>query len=216
MKAIIYRFITILATFGITLVPILYLQHNERWLGDQFGFGGLLIWPATLLSLTGFVGSWIVLVIATLGMFLAIAIRIRRAPCLLFALLGAITGVLYPVLGCRVLHHVPAPIPAHTPYDADPANKQIYIGAFADGYLCGIGGTLRTYCFSPEAPTRGFYEGQYLGNSVYYSALGKRLTDHNRRFTELMAARDGVDLNAREEGAEPGGGEVRRTRAPHR
>ena len=89
------------------------------------------------------------------------------------------------------------PLPATTPYDPTPAKRLAYLQAFDSGYRNGSVGSIRSYCFSPEVETRGFYDGAYEGSVIWHRLLGRTMTDRTKQLFRVSAARDGVKLNTR-------------------
>lgn len=155
---------------------VLYLciafQHEHALFGSSIGAGGLLLWPAILAARTGIEGTWLLLVIVAMLVFMVIAWFLRNRKLALAPMLGFGLPIIYCMLGVFVFQHLAVPLPNITPYESDSQKKQEYLGAFVDGYRTGISGVFRTFCFAPGHTTRGYGDGQARANEIYYRCLG--------------------------------------------
>jgi len=156
-----------------------------------------LAWPGLVLARLGVPHSWLFAVVLMVALLVWFGLRSRSR-----AWWQVITVSLFVSLGyCAVaflyLARLSVPLPTVTPYDAAPKQRAAYLQSYDSGYRDGMAGVLRTYCFYPEAETRGFYEGAYHGSEVWYRLLGRQMPERHRRLTEISAARDGarVELN---------------------
>ena len=58
-----------------------------------------------------------------------------------------------------------------TPFDSEPAARQVYLASFYAGYRLGLTGTNMTCCFMGDAHTKahiqGWYDGQWAGGRAF-------------------------------------------------
>ncbi len=81
-------------------------------------------------------------------------------------------GIVYSTGAHLFLVKLPVPVPAETPFDQEPGDRQIYQQGFATGYRNGMMGFFITYCFYTEAETAGLEYGSDLGARVWYRFSG--------------------------------------------
>lgn len=174
----------------------MYSQHEYDCFGHGVGPGGILLWPAILLSTAGYSRTWVTILGAALGLCLLSAWCVRKRPLWITPILAVAVSITYSSTGVFVFRHLSAPVPTVTPYDSDAAHKREYVATFVEGYKAGISGIMRTYCFAPEHTTRGYYEGQAKGNRIYSRSLGMRDAS---ALNAISAARDGVSLDSTED-----------------
>jgi len=103
----------------------------------------------------------------------------------------------YCVLAFFFIARASVPLPETTSYDSIPAQRAAYLQSYDSGYREGMIGWTRSYCFLPEAETRGFYDGAYQGTVVWYRMFGRTMPERVKRLFEVSAARDGVRLESK-------------------
>lgn len=155
-----------------------------------------LAWPGLILARFGVRHSWLFVVAFMLGVLLWLGLRSRHKPWWEVGLASVLVPASYCAFAFLYVARLPVPLPKTTPYDSVAAQRAGYLHSFDAGYRDGLTGRFRTYCFLPEAETRGFYEGAYHGRVVWYRLLGRRMPDRERHLVEGSAMRDGsmVDL----------------------
>ena len=62
----------------------------------------------------------------------------------------------------RSLRQVPIPFPKHTPFDAVPAKREIYLAQFREGWFWAISGAILRGTYAHTAP-RALAEAAYAG-----------------------------------------------------
>lgn len=166
------------------LVEICVFATVGYWLGSTYGNPVviLLMWPSVLLAMAGATHTWIlsVLIVFALPMGVAAGFRQRSSRFLLGA--SAVFATCFCLLGLltfRLLWSQAGAIPAppSNPYSADAARAEEYASTYREGYHSALTGSLRSYCFRPEAPTRGFEQGQDDGFKVFgrvFMTTGRR------------------------------------------
>ena len=173
------------------------------WVDDTMVDFSLLIlaWPALTLSRFGISYTWLAALGVLLGAPALVLLVLRRRPWITVGLGGFILPVLYCVAAFWWVRLLPCPLPSHTPYDGIAEKRAGYLQSFRQGYLCGLTGVQRTYCFGPEAETAGFYAGSYRGLADFYRFLGRSMPHRQRRLLEVTAGRDGVSVDTKPTGA---------------
>ncbi len=73
--------------------------------------------------------------------------------------------------------------------------KEAYLKAYESGYRYGTLGIMQTYCFSPEFESRGFYDGAYQGQVVWWRFLGRAMPERVKQRLEVSAGIDGVGMD---------------------
>lgn len=73
--------------------------------------------------------------------------------------------------------------------------RAAYLKNYESGYREGMLRCTRTYCFMPEAETRGAYDGSYQGHVVFYRMLGRDVPADTQCWLEISAIRDGAKTN---------------------
>lgn len=158
----------------------------------------LLMWPSVLLAMAGAIHTWLLSAFLVLALPVVAATGLRKHSWNLQLGSSATLAAAYCLVGLltfRLLWSQPAAIPAppSNPYSADAARAQEYASTYREGYHSALTGTLSTYCFRPEAPTRGFYTGQQDGHKVL-GRVFQRAEDRGERVIRSWAAIDGVTL----------------------
>ena len=163
------------------------------WYPIVFSLG----WPSLALARVGVPHSWVVSAILLVGGVTWLGFWSRRLAWSRVVIASLIFPAGYCVLAFFVVARSSVPLPAVTPYDSTPAQRVAYLQAFDSGYRDGTVGKMRSYCFSPEAETRGFYDGAYQGSIVWYRMFGRTMPDRAKRLSESSAAIDGVRLESK-------------------
>jgi hypothetical protein len=165
--------------------------------GTMADFSLLVIaWPGLTLSRFGVSYAWIPAAVIILGAPALVWVSFRSRPWLAVGLGGLILPILYCYAAVWWVRHLPCPEPDQTPYDGALDKRMTFLQTYRQGYICGLTGRIRTYCFSPEEETTGFYAGSYQGLADYYRFWGRDMPDRQRRLLEISARRDGVTLSA--------------------
>ena len=113
-------------------------------------------WPSIVLARMGVPHTWIVSAIVLLGGVASLSFWSRRRAWIPLVVASLVLPASYCVLAFWFVARAAVPLPATTPYDATPIKRLAYLQAFDSGYRDGSVGLMRSYCFSPEAETRGF------------------------------------------------------------
>jgi len=163
------------------------------WYPFVFSLG----WPSLALARVGLSHSWVISAVLILGGVTWLGFWSRRREWLRVVAASLLFPAAYCVFGFLFVARVSVPLPAVTPYDSTPAQRVAYLQAFDSGYRDGTVGMMRSYCFSPEAETRGFYDGAYQGSIVWYRMFGRTMPDRAKRLSESSAAIDGVRLESK-------------------
>ncbi|HEX5219120.1 MAG TPA: hypothetical protein VFZ59_06095 [Verrucomicrobiae bacterium] len=173
--------------------PMLALGVLTAFIG-WYPFAFSLAWPGLALARVGLPHSWILSAILLLGGVTWLAFWARKRTWLRVVIASLFFPACYCVIAFWFLARASVALPAVTPYDAMPAERVAYLQAFDSGYRDGTAGVIRSYCFSPEAETRGFYEGAYQGRIVWCRMFGRTMPDGEKRQFEASAGIDGVRL----------------------
>lgn len=156
-----------------------------------------LAWPSLVLARVGVPHSWVFSAVLIIGGITWLGFWSRRRAWSRIIIASLFIPALYCLAAFLFVAHVPVPLPAMTPYDSTPAQRTAYLQAYDSGYRDGIVGRLRTYCFYPEAETKGFYDGVYQGNVVWYRMFGHSMPEHAKQMIDASAGRDGVKLESK-------------------
>jgi hypothetical protein len=159
-----------------------------------YPFGFSLGWPSLALARIGVPHSWVLSAVLILGGVTWLGLWSRKRTWIRIVIASLVFPASYCVLAFLFLARASVPLPAVTPYDSTPAQRVAYLQAFDSGYRDGTVGCMRSYCFSPEAETRGFYDGAYQGCIVWYRMFGRTMPDQDKRHFESSAGIDGVRL----------------------
>lgn len=160
----------------------------------RYPFFFSLGWPSLALARIGVPHSWVVSAILLVGGVTWLGFWSRRRAWIRVVIASLVLSASYCVLAFLFVARAPVPVPVSTPYDSMPAQRVAYLQAFESGYREGTIGFLRSYCFAPEAETRGFYDGAYQGNVVWYRMFGRTMPGRAKRQFKSSAAIDGVSL----------------------
>ena len=149
------------------------------WVDARYAdYSGMVIaWPGLTLARYGvsyaclpFIGT-IVFIPAVTVVFL------RKRPLLAVG----IGGFIYPVLYCIVTYLwmllFSAPGLSQISYGTNAEDRDVFLSAYRQGYICGLTGRTRTYCFAPKVETEGFESGLYLGLNDWHRFWGRKLPD---------------------------------------
>jgi len=158
----------------------------------QYPFPFSLAWPGLALARIGVPHSWLFAAAVMVGLLIWLAISSRNRAWWQTICISLLVSGTYCALAQVYLARLPVPLPATTPYDTNAARRAAYLQSYDSGYRDGMAGVRRTYCFYPEAETRGFYEGAHYGSEVWYRLLGRQMPERRRRLTEISAGRDGA------------------------
>lgn len=162
-----------------------------------FHFSSWLGWPSLGLARFGIPHSWIASAILFVGGFTWLGFWSRKRAWSWVVIVSLTIPASYSVAGYWFVARAPIPVPAATPYDSTPAQRAAYLQAYDSGYRYGTLGALQSYCFSPEAETRGWYDGTYQGVVVWHRMFGRTMPDHIKRWFRGSAAIDGVRLESK-------------------
>ena len=154
-----------------------------------------LAWPGLALARLGLPYSWIFTVAVILGGLVCLILLTRSLSWLHVISVSAVLPAVYCAFSFLFATRLPIPLPATTPYEAFPLQKAAYLNAYENGYRDGTLGIMRTYCFYPEFETKGFYDGAYKGNLVWWRFLGSAMPERVKQILEVSAGRDGVRMN---------------------
>jgi len=156
-----------------------------------------LVWPSLALARVGVPHSWVASAILLVGGVTWLGFWSRRRAWIRVIAASLIIPAGYSVLAYVFVTRASIPLPKTTPYDSTATERAVYLHAYDSGYRDGEVGSMRTYCFSPEAETKGFYDGGYQGSVVWYRMLGRTMPDRAKRLLESSAAIDGVRLESK-------------------
>jgi hypothetical protein len=163
-----------------------------------------LAWPGLVMARVGVPHSWLFAVVLMVSLLVWFGLRSRSRPWWQAVTVSLLGSAGYCAVAFFYLARLPVPLPAFTPYDSAPEQRAAYLQSYDSGYRDGMSGILRTYCFYPEAETRGFYDGAYRGSEVWYLLLGRRMPERHKRLLESSAARDGVRVELKGNGQPDG------------
>lgn len=178
------------------------------WLGTVSGFswwaseapgglnGAILLWPGLTLARYGVPHGWVIMLLL-LGLLPVLLYRgLRVRPLLAVLVAGAAIPVLLAASGLVWVRILPAPPLPSSPYAQVPEQLAAFDSTFRQGYMCGLIGISRTYCFAPEPETDGFYSGLCRGLADWYRFRGKRIPETIRKRIQGPAGLDGVGVGA--------------------
>jgi len=178
----------------------------------RYPFPFSLAWPGLVLARFGVPHSWLFAVLLILAFLVWLGLRSRGR-----AWWQAVTVSLFVSLGyCAIaflyVARLSVPLPAVTIYDYAAEQRVAYLDAYDSGYRDGMLGIHRTYCFYPEAETRGFEEGSRQGLLVWYRLLGRKTPEWLKRAIERSVATRGVRSEPKSNSGQPDGAENRSQR----
>ena len=201
MKKVVLSSVLLTFAAAVAIYGCLMLQSGYHGgMGPAF----LLFWPSILLSIHGFSSSWIVPTVALTTTCFLLGWLVRRRWFVALPI-GLAIGLTYCLSGLIAFRHLSIPAPAVTPYDNDGAKREEYKAAYVEGFHNGINGVFRTYCFSPEHTTQGFYEGMMEGLRIQNRVLRKSdLCQGTKNVARAWAGHDGVSLDPDKKNIEQG------------
>jgi len=210
MKGTICRWAALTTSAFVVIILCLWGQAVFGWLGsDSEGFRiswkFLVLWPGIALGQFEHSHSWTVIPIGALLATIVLTWLWRGKNWIALLRVGALLAIGYCLVGRLAYRVLVIPIPSTTPYDSDVGGREVYLEAFRAGYLLGASGGIRTFCFSPEIPTRGFYDGTAKGILDYNRMLGLEISAHQMPLIRKKEKRDGVELTPTPSGVEPAG-----------
>lgn len=218
MKGTICRWAALTATTLVVVILCLWGHAVFGWLGsDSEGFRirwtFLVLWPGIALGQFDHSHSWTVIPIGALLATIVSTWFCRDKNWIALLRVGALLAIGYCLVGRLSYSQLVVPIPSTTPYDSDVGGREVYLEAFREGYLVGASGGIRTFCFSPKIPTRGFYDGTAKGILDYNRMLGRlEVPAHQLPLIRRLAKTDGVALTPTPSGVEPAGAAQAATR----
>lgn len=183
------------AKIGLCLLAEIGAMTVAFWWGTSHVFQPLVLffWPGVVLARFGATHTWIlptlILLAAPVGVVLGLRNRLRW----LMSSVCAGFVVAYYGLGVWWYRVVEVPLPPDNPYAADAKQAAAYQTAYQEGYHHALSGNLMTYCFRPEAPTRGFYKGAMDGHKVFCRVFNQSEA-RGARMIRGASAIDGVPL----------------------
>ena len=154
-----------------------------------------LAWPGLVLARVGVPHSWLFAVAVMVGLLVWLGFRSRSRAWWQVIAVSLLGPAGYCAVAFLFVARLPVPSPVTTPYEAVPKCRAAYLSAYESGYRDGMVGFIHTYCFFPEAETRGFYEGSFQGSAVWYRLLGRQRPERHRRLTEVSVGRDGAKVD---------------------
>ena len=163
-----------------------------------------LAWPGLVFARLGVPHSWLFAVGLMVALLVWFGLRSRSRPWWQVVTVSLFVSLGYCAIAFFYVARLSVPLPAVTPYESAPEQRAAYLQSYDSGYRDGMAGVLCTYCFYPEAETRGFYEGAYHGSEVWYRLLGRQMPESHRRLTEISAARDGARVELKGSGQPDG------------
>jgi hypothetical protein len=172
------------------VLPVGVFTAFVAWYPFVFSLG----WPSLTVARMGVPHSWILSAILLLVGVASLGFWSRRRGWIPVVVASLVLPATYCALAFWFVARAAVPLPATTPYDLTPAKRLAYLQAFDSGFRNGSVGLMRSYCFSPEVETRGFYDGAYEGIVVWHRMLGRTISERNKRLFNVSAALDGVRL----------------------
>ncbi|PAW76061.1 MAG: hypothetical protein B9S33_21190 [Pedosphaera sp. Tous-C6FEB] len=181
------------AKIGLCILAELGAMAVAVWWGTSHVFQPLVLffWPGVVLAMLGATHTWILPTLILLAAPVGAVVGLRRRPRWLMASVCAGFVVCYYGLGVWWYRVVEVPLPLENPYAADTKQSAAYQTAYQEGYRHALSGSLMTYCFRPEAPTRGFYKGAMDGHKVFCRVFNQSEA-RGARMIRGAAAIDGV------------------------
>ena len=160
-----------------------------------FPFVFSLAWPGLALARLGFPFSAILTAAVVFAGLVWLTLRMRRLSWRGVVTVSAGLSGIYCAVAFLFAARLPIPSPAMTPYEAIPPQREAYLKGFESGYRYGAIGQTPTRCFSPESETRGFYDGVYEGQVVWWRFLGHEMPLRVKQQLEVSAGRDLVTMD---------------------
>jgi len=150
---------------------------------DEWHWGGKLsyfAWPSILLAQFGLSHTWgvsAVILPADFAVLTYVTVTNRsRWPMWKRGLLTClIPAACLLGTGWMAIDAFPNPLPDTTPYDGEPAAREVYLERWDKGFLVGKMGWGRTYCFAPDIDTKGHYDGMAVGRSCWERTIGEEM-----------------------------------------
>jgi hypothetical protein len=168
---------------------------------DWYPFPFSLAWPGLLLARAGLPHSWFLAAASMIGILVWFAFRSRGRAWIQVIAVPVLGSAAYCAIAFFYLARLPVPSPKTTPYEDAPAQRAVFLASYNSGYRDGMAGVDKSYCFRPEADTRGFEEGSRQGLKVWHRLMGWK-TEGLRRSIQRSAAIDGVRLNSKSAGGQ--------------
>jgi hypothetical protein len=142
----------------------------------------LVAWPGLVFARMGLSYSWIVTVFFVVGSICWLGTWFSKWRWRRVITVSLLLSVVYYSVGLLFAAYIPVPLPKITVYDEAPIQRAAYLKSFRRGYYDGVINDCHTYCFYPEAETKGFYDGSYFGSVLWFRMLGitlpKKLSDY--------------------------------------
>lgn len=168
-----------------------------------YPFAFSLAWPGLALARLGVSHSWLIAVALMVAFLIWFGRRSRSRPWWQVVAVSLFVSIGYCAVSFWYVARLPVPVPAVTPYESDPEQRAAYLQAYDSGYRDGMVGFFRTYCFYPEAETRGFEDGAARGCQVWYRLLGRPMPEGLRRRANSSTALDGTRVDPNGNGQHP-------------
>lgn len=176
------------------ITPLLVILAVVVTFPERFEYWTSLAWPSLGLARLGIPHTWPVVVVLVPTLLVWGCLQCRDKPwwrILATSLLGFLG---YCAAARAFLVHSPVSVPSTNPYGTDPAKSAVYRSGYDEGFRMAMVGRFPSWCFRPEAETRGFYEGSLDGGVVWYRMLGRPVPRYLQRMIVDSAQIDGVDL----------------------
>lgn len=191
------------------ITPLLVMLAVVVTFPERFQYWTSLAWPSLGLARIGIPHTWPVMVMLVPALLVWGCLQCRDKPWWRILTTSLLGFVCYCAAAHVFLVHSPVPGPSTNPYGADPEKSAAFRSTYDEGFRTAMVGWFPSYCFRPEAETRGFYEGSLDGGVVWYRMLGRPVPQRLKRMIVGAAQIDGVDLRPK---SPP---ETNRAPAPH-
>lgn len=176
------------------LTPLLVILAVVVTFPERYEYWTSLAWPALGLARLGIPHTWPVVVVLIPTLLVWGCLQCRDKPWWRILAVSLLGFLCYSAAAKAFLVHSPVPVPSKDPYGADPSKRAAFRSGYDEGFRMAMVGRYPSYCFRPEAETRGFYEGSLDGGVVWYRMLGRPMPRYLQRMIVDSAQIDGVDL----------------------